>query len=244
MNQELLNNPDVKEIAEKYAKSFLGLHWEDFVKENTKPKEWEIVEFVNKSGEIYNKKESGKYWLKKDIFADGCPLEHMLHTGNCVDSGHFKINSVKRSDGEVFTVGDKIQLKYPFYSPMPIIIKSFEIANDLMVVHSSNISGNYTQDLSNIEKIKQPLFKTIDGKDIYEGDEFYIVVNWLSHSTIATQRHVAFKDGFSTREKAREYVLMNKPCLSVNDVMSFTFSENVHIKRLQEEITELAKSKI
>lgn len=75
-------------------------------------------------------------------------------------------------------------------------------------------------------KVKQLLFTTEDGVDIFEGDKYFRIV-----SNFEIQQENAIKLGehiyksqniirFSTKEAAEEYILMNKPCLSINDVLT------------------------
>jgi len=72
-------------------------------------------------------------------------------------------------------------------------------------------------------KLDIPLFKTEDGVDIFEGDKVYFVniTNQRFNIDICLQAdlyksHLLY---FSTKEKAEEYILMNKPCLSINNVL-------------------------
>ena len=173
------------------------------------------------------------------------------------------IHSVKRlSDGEIFTIGDRIS----FISNNPCSeianIESFYVKNDYLMTQtvSSNI-GNY---LSTIQKVKQPLFKTEDGVDIFEGDAYH-AVNTTFFNKYGSQKAFDKKSPdlipfwqsngsvckyFSIKEKAEEYILMNKPCLSVNDLTTLICITNVYKTtksyetKLCNSILELAKLKI
>jgi hypothetical protein len=82
--------------------------------------------------------------------------------------------------------------------------------------------------------IATPLFTTEDGVDIYEGDTYFGCGKWPDGSpsgcikdSVATDTRLDRKYGwnktfkcFSTKEAAEEYVLMNKPVLSLNDLLS------------------------
>lgn len=92
---------------------------------------------------------------------------------------------------------------------------------------------------------KQLIFKTEDGVDIYEGDE----VTWLySHLAICDTRPArsnmvkSFKY-FSTREKAQEYIIENKPCLSLKDVRD-VYSESYKDCAIFNGLEDLVKSRI
>ena len=69
------------------------------------------------------------------------------------------------------------------------------------------------------------MFTTEDGVDIFEGDKYFICTASLSNC-INNEGIVSkfFKPNpnykyFSTKEKAEEYILMNKPVLSLNDIL-------------------------
>lgn len=170
----------------------------------------------------------------------------ILKTGHilCDIEGGFDkypILSVKRlSDGEIFTVGDKITSSSFSKSSDIDIINNFYIPdekfckmwnnrftiNDLIIKTRKSWQSN----LCNVIKIKQPLFKTEDGIDIYEGDKFYRINKDLMFWGISGEvtkeydyKHLS-KIGikhFSTKEAAEKYVLLNKPCLSLNDLVPF-----------------------
>jgi len=73
-----------------------------------------------------------------------------------------------------------------------------------------------------IIEYKNPLFTTADGKDIFEGDTYYFVFPQFTLGT--TKYALGTMNGalatFSTKEKSEEYILLNKPLLSLNDLLS------------------------
>ena len=129
-----------------------------------------------------------------------------------------KIHSVKRlSDGEIFTIGDKVNMFNGI-----AIITSFRILpnNEFVIDFDNKCSGI---GIKNITKAKTPLFTTEDGVDIFEGDTYYKVVNESFQLLImerASKGESLRSKVFSTKEKAEEYILLNKPCLSLKDVAS------------------------
>jgi len=69
------------------------------------------------------------------------------------------------------------------------------------------------------------LFTTEDGVDVYSGIKVcqVSVLSWTMHDTIAREEITpppSYFKYFSTREKAIEYVNYNKPCLSLNDLLT------------------------
>lgn len=87
-------------------------------------------------------------------------------------------------------------------------------------------------------KINTILFRTEDGVGIRKGDRYFVVENQLliPYNTIReflcgnSGAHLNFINKpyfkiFSTREAAEEYLIMNKPCLSLKEVLeSYKFS--------------------
>ncbi len=74
-----------------------------------------------------------------------------------------------------------------------------------------------------------PILKTVDGVQIFEGDKYYFVPvvdsdkNYPYFSlqcSVASEYDYSGKNGkdFSTKELAEEFILMNKPCFSINDI--------------------------
>jgi len=182
------------------------------------------------------------------------------------------IHSVKRLlDGEVFTIGDNVKNANHTSNILEIFIKDDKLLYSTKFTNCANI-------LTNCNKIKQPLFITEDGYDIFEGDSVYIlnfeykVVTYIpfcpnlplldnyrvfknldnlnkytSYTTAEGNiiregqvfyiyNNVKFKceetsyghfknekyDGkrFKTKEEVEQIILMNKPCLSLNDLLS------------------------
>lgn len=169
----------------------------------------------------------------------------------------WNVHSVKRiSDGEVFTIGEFAD----FGNRDVYKISSFgnykDKENNFWAFF--NNKKEYGANLSMIRKPKQPLFTTEDGKEIYKGDDYWYVVignpNYFIGHEWKALNHIADWDRgkkltkppiggvqFSTRELAEEYVLMNKPCLSANDILNL-MTTKLHVTG--QHIEELAKSKI
>lgn len=158
------------------------------------------------------------------------------------------IYSIKRlSDNEIFTIGDKLETdeKQGY-----ILLEKINIDNSYLWGHYKN-NGNLYEfgiDLKFAKKIKQLLFTTEDGVDIYENDEHWFVYNDLSEIFKGNSKSHIHKEyihklkSFSLVEAAKEYVLMNKPCLSLNDILvDLQITSNKH---LISKLNKLVESKI
>lgn len=98
-------------------------------------------------------------------------------------------------------------------------------------------------------KPKTVLFTTEDGVDVFYGvifwnvsNEFNIIDYQITNDKYKLDFLKNYKQ-FSTKQAAEEYILMNKPCLSINDFYSFSScqaeEQNTHRK-----LKELVKSKL
>lgn len=192
-------------------------------------KDYEILSYITVESEII------KY---KDLdINDDC---------NC--DKYLKIHSIKRlSDNQIFTIGDFVNNRTISSFSLNWIQTGFKIHCDN--VGKGNINDGCFFELKDLKHIKQPLFTTEDGVDIFEGDEYYYINSnfndpWKIINTKADCPDIINKNDlnykrFSTKEKAEEYILLNKPCLSINDIIkNLTIIDG--IKTLQ----DLVKSKI
>lgn len=100
------------------------------------------------------------------------------------------------------------------------------------------IKMNKLIELKNAVKSKI-LFRTEDDVDIFEGDRVYSVTPNFCIGYSGSLKYKPIQLCFSTKEAVEEYILMNKPSLSINDVMieldkpqSYTYI----IKNLKEKI--------
>jgi len=200
-----------------------------------KPKEYEITAFRGKID------SSVIYYLNKNKYISNnganslATLKEMLRA---VSSNLVEIYSVKRlSDGVEFKIGDKI--KYQACPPhsiiqTPIIDRLFicEKTNDILM-NGKILHINCCYSLKDIQHYKQPLFTTEDGVDIYE--ENFTVYSVGKPNSLAVPWNVEKWDNckechvknsttyffFSTKEKAEEYIINNKPCLSLKDLENY-----------------------
>ena len=199
-----------------------SLDWEEIVE-----KEYEILSFTPKNNKkcIYTEKESSASDWKKY---------------NIPNSGHdfLEIHSIKRiNDGEIFTIGDMVKAINKTSK-----IESFIFVNKLILTAKlDKVEFPASYSLVYLNKTKPKLFTTEDGVDIFKGDTFYWLDKGLNignsgYSKIYT--NIINTLYFSTKEKAEEYILMNKRCLSINDIIKNTTSYN------STELRKLVKTKI
>ena len=158
---------------------------------------------------------------------------------------YWKIHSVKRlSDGEVFTVGDRVKVCQ--HGSTKIIDKISEerdvlFKNGIWFVYDS---GGCTID----HAIKQPhpIFLTHNGKDIFTEDiVWYVNKENFYHDYIKAYPEVKFNSEirayFLTEEEAKKYIIENKPALSIKEFWEITwmstsnFNKNAYMKDLVKE---------
>jgi hypothetical protein len=202
--------------------------------ENT-VKDWEIIEFEGKHW-TWKLRDDGTYSSNRTLLnTPGISFERVY------DVLKDKIQSVRRlSDGEIFSLGDAINyndLKGYWggnkFNGKACEIQKFYIEDNEILINSHpliNEEGGYNSIdkwIKYVEPKKEPLFVTKDGVQIFDMEYILFgVTNSYLISTVALDRLLLYKlenkiPYFSTREKAEEYVVMNKPCLSIKEVLHF-----------------------
>jgi len=167
---------------------------------------------------------------------------------NGILAEEYKIQSIRRLfDGEIFTIGDRIEddehSVIQEFELIDNILKVWCVNPAYSCPRKPQSNGSITGCgnmfyylLKDIEHFKKPLFKTEDGVeiDLKSQEQFYFIpknnfnINsimicnyWCNENCKKGEIPKQFKNlYFSTKEKAEEYVLMNKPCLSINDVLT------------------------
>lgn len=126
--------------------------------EEVKEKTFEILSFRNKENNLLYTLNSGRYKTQNiDGFTDlgDRDLNYCLK--------YYEITSVRRLfDGEVFKLGDSIT--YKSTGNRKVISGLFCVYNGIRINHPV-----YGSDLIFAEKLKTPLFTTIDGVDMFGG---------------------------------------------------------------------------
>lgn len=102
-----------------------------------------------------------------------------------------------------------------------------------------------------------PLLISEDGVNIFEGDRIWYVLPYTYKiNTCIASKNTIPKDhnsgnygnkNFSTKEAAIEYVLMNKPCLSIKEICpiigKFNNTTYIDLDKLTAELIKLSKTK-
>lgn len=236
-----VNSPEIgyisKPIKNMDRAHYWNMNWfypEDYPEfwEKVFEKNYKILSFINVNNKIYQLQKDGRYFNTELKYND---YQYCLNI--------LKIHSVKRlSDGEIFTIGDKTNFG---------LISNIIINNNNLSFYFEGKSCGY--ELQILIKLKR-LFTTEDGVDIFEGDFVFQVKkdnyclqymslgnNNISHQFDATKINNHLNLIFSTKEKAEEYILMNKPCLSYNEVLN---AAKIRNKNTFDTLKDLIKSKI
>lgn len=210
------------------------------------PKDWELTAIKDRNGKVW----PIEFWSANGTQQKGFLGNSYDYVLNCLERKGQSIHSVKRlSDEEVFSVGDVVDVYYQGGKQKlnePMKITGFAVKSGLVVFHEGGDSS-----ISEIQKLPPkplPLFTTSDMVEIFPGTPYWhIVSDWAPQMEIAVEAgREEYKSRkmqtFSTESAAREYVLLNKPCLSVKEVfdISDTTVTGIDFERI---IKELAKSK-
>ena len=210
----------------------IGVEPSSKIWEEISEKIFEIVAFKQDSGiEDLWTYFPNKGWCRN---VDGNPITVPYETLDSILNNHLNrgikyfIYSVKRlSDGETFTVGDRVtyygyktNIKSIYYNEHNQL--SFKVEGSV-----APLTGVFSKKMHLSKDIV--LFTTEDNFSVYEGDKYYfIVLNENLHTNLIIQEHVCNWDNpkkpplgakqFYTKEAAEEWLLLNKLCLSINDV--------------------------
>ncbi len=163
-------------------------------------------------------------------------------------------------------IGKEYLLQYVYCDPCPQRVKITRFTKDgypWMKGVISDVNGIVSPGYYKLIKefIEEPLFTTEDDVDIFVGDAYWVlntkVNDWIFEENAARDNiNYFYKDKsyasqtkiyyFSTKEAAEEYVVMNKPCLSISDIIEHF---NTHCSKdtfaaSKAELVKLVKSKL
>lgn len=157
-----------------------------------------------------------------------------LHVKTQLEKGIWKIKRVKRlSDGTVFSIGDEVEYfvsnnKYIFQICGFVLTKNERIvlSSQNYVYHVDLFSNKakYIDNCGLIHSKKQPVLIAQDCVEVFEGDEYYTVCENSYNISINTATKDCVKKLnnktkiFSTKEKADNYIIWNKPMLSLKEI--------------------------
>jgi len=205
--------------------------------------DYEILSFKNiNSGSLVDLHSNNLYCCKESDTYKGIGVETKE---DCMSKESLCIHSVRRlSDGEVFTIGDSIDFEdFGNKGNQPIEKIEIDYFDNTRITAWDGPYGIGISKWKN-QSIKNPLFTTEDGVDIFEGDDFFFPNThvWVISKTKADTKmihHVIevnkYKT-FSNKEKAEEYLLLNKPCLSIQEVKNIMYKDRcffaTHLKSL------------
>ena len=143
-----------------------------------------------------------------------------------------EISSIKRlSDGEVFTIGDKVKVcKHGSIKMIDSIILNANsyVKEGIWFRYDSGSSH-----LTHAIKQKSPIFLTHDGKDIFEEDTvWYVNKENLDLDHFRTHANVTFRSDinsyFLTREEAEDYIKRNKVLFITEDGVGIKKGDMIH----------------
>ena len=110
------------------------------------------------------------------------------------------------------------------------------------------ITGNKMEQFK-ASKLRKPILVTEDGKPQFEGDRpWYVTEKYHLGGAADLVNNKAYHPAsnykyFSTQEIAEQYIIENKPCLSVNDVMGLVMSPK-QMPDYRANLIQLAKNKL
>jgi hypothetical protein len=155
----------------------------------------------------------------------------------------WNILSVKRlSDGEVFTVGDRVKM----YTHGPIKTIETITTNSIRSTLKEGVWFTYNSGSSHMDhaiKQTQPIFITHDGKGVFEGDKvWYVNKENFYYDYYIAPSGVTFdpetRANFLTRKEAEDYIIENQLALSIKDFWEITcmstsnFNKTTYMKDL------------
>lgn len=217
------------------------------------PKLRSIAQFIVGENRVY------RYKVNKD-------LEPTWYIRNCEDYPEFwepiryyklisqtNDNNWLENDGNVMKIGR--------------VIASFEICNGEPMSYWIDGQERYWEEvdkpkdfiINNIPRV--PMFTTQDGVNLYEGDKVYSVPYYFSISEKIVGKYDGYNENhpvphwysddkyFSSKEKAREYIIMNKPCLSIKEVapifgMHYLNNSKDTLEKVSKALSAIVESKI
>lgn len=225
MNKEFVWTDDlVKEFILKecnkyntWSGSGVDVYFEKFKASKTAVPEWEVISY-GKSDDICPDE------LKNECITLECPIYSVR----------------RRTDGLIISIGDTVSISKGIKFVVGRIFnedhrRSDMFCSDLVIYNGLGIEKIYD---------RVPLFITEDEVKIFDRDTRVFVVDPRSLRRWNIYAHAYDGGGnlcFSTKESVEEYVINNKPCLSISEVINIDFGDTTYLKK---ELIELVKKKL
>ncbi len=215
-------------------------YWQEIIEPAKAEKDYEILSFKKKDGYLYEKTFDNHYQIR----TNDASIDHFRSYSKEQLLWLINIHSVKRlSDGEIFTIGDKVSYNKHTFSITKFDIIDNNVSNKIAVT----VDNHLQYELNSIQYTKQLLFKTEEGVDIYEGDRYWFMKpneSWymteVKEASIMKMGNYSDIKRFSTIEAGHNYIIENKPCLSYRDVENMYNTKHYWM----DEIKELVKQKL
>jgi hypothetical protein len=196
-----------------------GGNWLDSI-EKVIQKDYEVIEIQLPDETVLT--YEGQECIKR---SDKLSSQATYELDKCISDPKVKIQSVKRlSDGEIFTVGDKIEFTRGDEVCVRTVTSIYAKEDRLVIQHEKGTITNETIGgiFEEITKCKKPIFTTEDGVDIFKGDSVYVVddkVQLLDYRyiNILSDGRVSGRKYFSTKAAAQDYVISNAKLISIED---------------------------
>lgn len=226
--------------------------------------EYKQIEFNNQFYSIYSVKRNSD----GEVFTVGDKITYGKNTkgeGKIIESFHFKYNKIYiKYECDICKFDDWLGSNFQHYK-QPLLttrdgvdifkgdIFYFVTTNnaacpcytdkDDLKYHDVGYNFSTLEACEDYIKSITPIFTTEDGVDIFEGDKTCWINNWTVTNFTDWKRNGNTKElHFSTKEAAEEYILLNKPCLSINDLSDYYYTgkKSLTLKKLK----DLVKSKL
>lgn len=198
------------------------LFWEEI-----KPKGWEITALkYNKSIYRYQDKIYKNRFHKEEYASPYVTIDGLYEDQD--ESYKISIYSVKRLyDNKEFKIGDKVLNREPkshLHKDQTII--SFIINGENNICAITDLTNDNGLSITKLELAEELLFTTDDNVDIYHGDSYwyvkpennYSITKSIAYKGLNSSRKIEGILDFSTKKAAEEYVIENKPFLSLKDI--------------------------
>ena len=181
---------------------------------------------------IFKNRKSGELAYYKDgVFKqNGCSVEIGVEP-----SSEFWERAFKTEDGEIKFEKDNVAwyINDSYRYMLTLHEAHYKILDEEGGVYKIFSSEEKAKEYE--ERYKTPILTTEDNVELFGGESIYSVTDdfQLCYTSIATKENVQGVRVFAKKEAAEEYTLMNKPLLSLNDLLS-VWGSDVDIERYKE----------